>query len=125
MATILLIDDHPDVRDVMCRILCAYGNEVQTCDSAEAAMESLGGTMPDAVIVDDRLSGMSGLDFLRALRGAARTAALPVIVMSADSTRSKDAMTAGATEFWLKGAPWTADRMAQLSERIAPPPSAA
>jgi len=118
MATILLIDDHPDVRDVMSRLLQSYGHQVDVCDDAEMAMELLAGQMPDVVVVDDRLPGMSGMDFLFATRRNQRTSALPVILMSADPARSKEAVQAGAADFWLKGASELMDRMAHLTDRI-------
>jgi len=74
------------------------------------------------VITDDHLPGMSGLDLLRTIRRNKRMAALPVIIMSADATRSEEAMKAQAADFWLKGSEWILDRMEHLDERIARAP---
>ena|ERR1700722_15925646 len=122
MATILLIDDHPDVQEIMSRLLALHGHQVEVCASAEIALESLDRQLPDAIITDDRLLGMSGLELLRTIRRTERLASLPVIFISADASRSQEAMKAGASDFWLKGADWILDRMAQLNDKIAPRP---
>lgn len=122
MATILLIEDHPDVQVVMSRLLARYGHEVEVCANVEIAVDSLGRQLPDVVITDDHLPGMSGLDLLRTIRRNKRMAALPVIIMSADATRSEEAMKAQAADFWLQGSEWILDRMEHLDERIARAP---
>ena len=124
MATILLIDDHPDVLTVMSRLLAIHGHCVEVCASVEIAMDSLDQHLPDVIITDERLPGMSGLDLFRMIRRNERTAALPVIIMSASETRSEEAIKAGAADFWLKGTDWILDRMANLNQRIARSPRA-
>jgi CheY-like chemotaxis protein len=118
MASVLLIDDHPDVQEIMSRLLSLLGHQVQVCANAEIAVDWLDENLPEVVIVDDRLPGMSGLDFLKFMRKGPATATLPVILISADPTRASEAIKAGATDFWVKGADWVIERMAHLDSRI-------
>jgi CheY-like chemotaxis protein len=118
MASILLIDDHPDVQEIMARLLSIYGHQVQVCASAEIALESLETQLPEVIIADDRLPGMSGLEFLRHVHKDQRTAKLPVIIISADPSLATHAVKAGARDFWLKGADWIMERMARLDQDI-------
>ncbi len=103
MAHVLLVDDHADLRDVVAQMLEVHGHRVEICDSAEAALEALQAKLPDAIILDQRLPGMNGVELVKALRNNPRTAELQVIVYSADDSQAAAAKAAGASDFWLKG----------------------
>lgn len=79
-ARLLVVDDEPDIRDVMVRILGKDGYEVETVGSAEAGLALLNTQHFDAVISDIRLPGASGTEFLERAR-ALRTD-LPVILFT-------------------------------------------
>jgi CheY-like chemotaxis protein len=120
MAAVLLIDDHPDVCEVLSRLLAIYGHRVQVCMDAETAMLSLDRQQPDVIITDDRLPGMSGLELVRSIRRTRQTAELPIILFSADASLADESHRAGATDFWLKGSDWVLDRIAGLDNRLKP-----
>jgi CheY-like chemotaxis protein len=84
MANVLLVDDHPDLRDVVTELLELHGHRVQVCVDGEAAVALLDREPPDAVIADDRLPGISGVELLRTIRSHPRLATIPVIIFSAD-----------------------------------------
>lgn len=118
MADIILVDDHAEVLEIAARLLELYGHKVRACLDAETALQSLDQHSPDAVITDDRLPGMSGLDLLKAMRKRVEFADVPVIVLSADPTRREAYERAGAVEYWVKGSDWTVEKMANLGSRL-------
>ena len=83
MTTILLVDDAPAVRDMATLFLTDEGFEVETCGRAEDCLARLDATLPDLLILDGRLPGMSGWDCLRRLRESERTAKLPALMLTA------------------------------------------
>ncbi len=83
MTTILLVDDAPEVREVMTLFLTDEGFEVETCGRAEDCLSRLAATLPDLLILDGRLPGMSGWTCLQQLRHSEHTAKLPVLMLTA------------------------------------------
>jgi two-component system phosphate regulon response regulator OmpR len=65
---ILLVDDDPDVRAMLCEYLTVHGFEVTEADSGAAMREALARGLPDVVLLDLRLPGEDGLSLLRYLR---------------------------------------------------------
>lgn len=125
MARVLLIDDHPDTRDVLAQLLSLNGLQVDACDSGEDALRRLASEMPDAVICDDRLPGMSGLELLQLLRGDRRYLDLPIIITSAAETPRETALESGASEFWLKGSTTLFDRVEEFCQKLRQLPARA
>lgn len=119
MAHVLLVDDHADTQEVIAQLLRTYGHFVECCESAEAALLQVETCRPDAVIADQRLPGMTGVEFISRIRGNARLANLPVILCSADDSRASEARAAGATEFWLKGSEKFFADVARLDQCLA------
>ena len=86
--TILLVEDDPDIREMLTFALSRAGFAVWEADTAEDAMLKLDGLMPGLAIVDWMLPGMSGVDLARRLRRDAHTAALPIIMLTARGEES-------------------------------------
>ncbi len=114
MAKILLIDDHHDSRDIVGRILVMHGHRVEMADSAEEALRIISQSLPDLLVADNRLPGMSGLELLSQIRQSPQTASLPVIICSGDKTERETAMEEGAADFWIKGSEEMFDKIAKL-----------
>jgi EAL domain-containing protein (putative c-di-GMP-specific phosphodiesterase class I) len=72
--------------------------------SAEDALDRLKAGTFCAVILDNHLPGMSGIDLVRLLRADAATATLPVLILTSDGTRPQRlaGLGAGATDFVVK-----------------------
>ena len=68
---ILVVDDMPDTRRLMRRVLEMAGMTVIEAGSGEAALEQIGDARPALVVLDLRLPGMSGLDVARWVRAHA------------------------------------------------------
>jgi len=77
---ILLVDDSKSARYALRLQLQRHGVEVDTAESAEAALEILKGDLPDAVLMDHMMPGLSGFEALEIIRADARTAHLPVVI---------------------------------------------
>jgi len=68
MAHIMVVDDEQDILELTQFAFEARGHTVQTAPSGEEALEHLGGTLPQFLVVDYKLKQMTGLDFLKAVR---------------------------------------------------------
>ena len=83
-ASILLVDDDPDLLRLMTMRLQAAGHPVRTAGSAEAALAQLAVNLPALVISDVRLPGRDGLELFDEVR--ARHPALPFMLLTAHGT---------------------------------------
>lgn len=86
--TILLVEDEPDIRDMLNFALSRAGYQVWEAETAEDAMHKLDGLLPSMVIIDWMLPGMSGVDLARRLRRDEHTAQLPIIMLTARGEES-------------------------------------
>jgi CheY-like chemotaxis protein len=62
---LLVVEDNPDSRDLLCEMLAMLGYETQAAASAEEAMELLDKTPFDVLFVDINLPGMSGIELAK------------------------------------------------------------
>jgi two-component system phosphate regulon response regulator PhoB len=81
--TILLVEDEPEIRDMLRFALTRSGFQVWDTESAEDAMARLDGVLPGLIIVDWMLPGMSGVDLARRVRNDKVTGHLPIIMLTA------------------------------------------
>jgi len=82
MPTVLLVEDHPLNRKLF-RDILSFEFEVVEAETAEVAREKLRDLHPDLIIMDVQLPGMDGITFVKELKSQERTAAIPVVVVSA------------------------------------------
>ena len=103
-ARILVVEDEPAVQELMRYTLEQAGMEAFTADSAEEALLSLRDALPDAVLIDWMLPNKSGLALARELRETARTADLPLIIVTArgEETDRVKGLDQGADEYVVK-----------------------
>ncbi|MEK7373357.1 MAG: response regulator [candidate division NC10 bacterium] len=66
-ATILVVDDDPEVRETLSESLEALHYRVLAADSAPAALAILANTLPDLVLTDVHMGAMSGIEVLKGL----------------------------------------------------------
>jgi len=81
MARIAVVEDQPELADLVARNLVLEGFEVRTIADGRAVLPLVRSWRPDLVILDLMLPGMDGFEVLRGLRGFDRR--LPVIILSA------------------------------------------
>lgn len=103
-ATVLIVDDEKNIRRALRMILESEGLLVLEAASAEEALRAIEHEECDAVIMDIRLGGMSGVDALAKIRSEPATQKLPVIVISGHASVAEAvlAVQAGATDFFEK-----------------------
>lgn len=81
--TILLVEDEPEIRDMLGFALGRAGFQVWESATAEEAAQRLEGVLPSLLIVDWMLPGMSGVEFARRVRRDDHTSDLPIIMLTA------------------------------------------
>lgn len=82
-ATILVVEDEPAIQTLITVNLKRAGHEVTGALDAESALRHINATLPDLVLLDWMLPGMSGLELAKRLRADARTRAVPIIMLTA------------------------------------------
>lgn len=102
MATIVIIDDDPQLRRSLARLLTDDSHEVEGLGTGEAGIEYLLSHPADLVILDLRLPGMDGMATFQAIRKL--DPKLPVIIMTAYGTTETaiEATKQGAFDYVLK-----------------------
>ena len=101
MATVLIGENVPDIRDMLTRLFDRAGHQVRTCVDGDAVLCGALNVPPDLVVMNPSLPGISGLDVCRRLRADPRTTRLPIMMISvrqypADLTAAR---TAGADDY--------------------------
>ncbi|MBI2358361.1 MAG: response regulator [Deltaproteobacteria bacterium] len=103
-AKILIVEDHPDSREILVFQLCQMGYEVIEAASGPEGIEKAMAHGPDLVIMDLGLPGMNGIDATIRLKQNPKTADIPVIAHTAwrEQKYRDRAMEAGMAEFLTK-----------------------
>jgi two-component system KDP operon response regulator KdpE len=100
-ATILVIDDEPQIRRVMRATLASQGYTVTEARSGEEALEMLRGEQPDLILLDVNLPGMGGLEVCREIR---ERSDVPIVMLTVRNTEKDkvQALDAGADDYVVK-----------------------
>ncbi len=101
---LLLADDNSDMRDYLARLLRDCGYEVEAVADGEAALAAAIAERPDLVLSDVMMPGLDGIGLLKALRAHRRTAATPVILLSARAGEDAklEGLQTGADDYLVK-----------------------
>jgi len=99
---VAIVDDEEPVRKALKRLLRASGLEADTYASGKDFLEASEARMPDCVVLDLHMPGMSGLQVLEELRSAKKS--LPTVVITAyDEPASREqCLAAGAAAYLRK-----------------------
>ena len=82
-AQILVVEDEPHIQELISINLTRAGHAVRCASNAEQAREMMLRSLPDLLLLDWMLPGMTGVEFTRLLRSEARTRDVPIIILSA------------------------------------------
>ena len=104
IATILIVDDIAENRDMLSRRLERRGYMTEQAEDGRSALEAITAQTVDLVLLDIMLPDMSGLDVLRQIRDTSSRRALPVIMVSArnESFDVVEALNLGANDYVTK-----------------------
>jgi FixJ family two-component response regulator len=100
--TVLVVDDDPDLRQSVGRLLRSLGLDAQLFASIADFLKSNPPDGPSCLVLDVRLPGQSGLDLQRELAAAKRELPIIFITGHGDIPMSVQAMKGGAIEFLTK-----------------------
>ncbi|WP_293235856.1 SpoIIE family protein phosphatase [Mycolicibacterium sp.] len=102
--SVLVADDNADMREYLTNLLRSAGCEVVAVEDGRQALEAVRLALPDLVISDVMMPGIDGLQLLAALRNDPRTAALPILLLSARAGQeaSIEGLEAGADDYLVK-----------------------
>ena len=90
-ANVLVVDDEPNNRDMLSRLLEREGLIVTTAENGSVALEKLAAQeRPDLILLDLMMPVMDGFEFLRVLRGEPQLADIPVVVITAKDLTAED-----------------------------------
>jgi CheY-like chemotaxis protein len=103
---ILLVDDEPDIIEVIQDRLEAYGFTVITAGTGLEALKKLSVEKFDGVFMDVKMPEMGGIEALEEIRK--RGEKIPVIIITSSSSREAaiEALAKGASEYLLKPFEW-------------------
>jgi two-component system phosphate regulon response regulator PhoB len=82
-ATILVVEDEPAIQELVAFNLQQAGHHPVAAHSAEQALAVLREALPDLILLDWMLPGMSGVEFARRLKADTYTRAVPIIMLTA------------------------------------------
>jgi two-component system response regulator MtrA len=117
MATILVVDDDPDIRDLIEAILEAAGHNVTLAADGQEALSKLKRKPYDLVVLDIMMPTMSGYKVLEQIRAMPSRASTPVIVVTAkhDPTGVMREVKGGAVDHLAK--PFLPDELEEVVGR--------
>ena len=103
-ATILLVEDEPAIQELISANLMRAGHHVLRAGDAETAQRIVREALPDLILLDWMLPGMSGVEFARRLRSEERTRAIPLIMLTARGEEQDKVMglESGADDYVTK-----------------------
>ena len=120
---VLLVEDHRDCRDLFSVVLRHLGYQVLEAESGPAAMEKASSELPDLILMDVCLPGMSGIEATTWIKSNPFTCHIPVLMCSAMQSEQAiaKALTIGAVEFLTK--PVSPDSLREVIFKYLSPPA--
>lgn len=118
MKRALIVDDDPMIVKLQSMILTRAGYEIDSAANGQEGIDRAAATAPDVVLLDVMMPDIDGLEVTRRLKADPRTAAIPVVLVSA-RTESEDVAAgraAGAADYLRK--PFDPDDLVALLDRL-------
>jgi len=101
---VLIVDDEEQNRSLLRDPLEARGYEIAEAENGLSAMQMVSQRLPDVILLDVMMPKMDGFEVCRRLKGYAKTAPIPILLVTALSDRQERlmGMEAGANDFLNK-----------------------
>jgi len=103
-ATVLVVEDEPQIQELVAVNLEHSGHKVVRATSVEEAEAAIRESLPDVLVLDWMLPGESGVAFARRLRSNERTRDLPILMLTARAMEQDkiSGLEAGADDYLTK-----------------------
>jgi chemosensory pili system protein ChpA (sensor histidine kinase/response regulator) len=116
--TVMVVDDSLTVRKVTSRLLEREGYRVVTAKDGVDAVQLLKDALPDVMLVDIEMPRMDGFELARSVRGDARSAAVPIIVITSRTAGKHRAQAAQLGVNAFLGKPYQEAELLQEIEKV-------
>lgn len=115
---ILTVDDSRMMREMLLMVLHGAGFNVVQAEDGEEGLSVLRDAQPDVIITDINMPRLDGYGFIEGVRQDERYRAVPILVLSTESSAEKKsrARDAGATGWIVK--PFQADTLIDVVRRV-------
>ena len=100
-ATILVVDDEPQIRRVLRSTLAAHGYVIMDAKTGEDAVDIVRKDKPDLVLLDVNMPGIGGIEACREIRRSSKAAIIMLTVRNAERDKVA-ALDAGADDYVVK-----------------------
>ena len=119
-ARILIVEDHPTMREAMRLVLEAEGFDIGEASDGDEALAAVHDEPPDLVLLDMSIPGTTGPDVLAAVKADPTTSEVRVIVVTATGEEGRAAaMAGGADHYFTK--PFSPIALLQAVEEVLGP----
>lgn len=118
MAHILVVDDEPDIRQLIAFTLQFAGHKISQAANGSDAVEMTLQTQPDLIIMDVRMPKMNGYEACQIIKKTDATQHIPIVFLSA-KVQDEDVtagITVGAAEYIMK--PFSPQELMQRIDEI-------
>jgi DNA-binding NarL/FixJ family response regulator len=104
---VIIVEDDPEMREGLERIIKSNASLecITTCSTGEEALEKIPAGLPDIVLMDIQLPGISGIECIRKLKPGLAFTQFMMCTVYEDSDKVFDSLCAGATGYLLKNSP--------------------
>jgi len=119
---VLIIEDDEDVAKMLEVLIRGLKASVLLADDGMTGLELARTESPDLVLVDIHLPGMNGLEVIRGIRATPRLAALPIVVITGNSTVEyvRETVLLGANDFLVKANVLAGDGLDRIRRYLTP-----
>jgi DNA-binding response OmpR family regulator len=116
-ADILIVEDHPTMREAMRLVLEHEGFEIREAGDGSSALSMVKEQPPDLMFLDLNIPGASGADVLQQVKSDPATADVRVIIVTATGEEGRDyVLSLGADEYFTK--PFSPTALLRTVERV-------
>lgn len=123
MAHILVVDDEPEIVQLVAKVLESRGHRVTIARDGQECLDRIAAERPDVLVIDLNLPKVDGFEVCRRLRADDGTRSLPIVMMTAAFPTLEDAdrgLTTGADEYVVK--PFLREVLVHNVERLLAKP---
>jgi CheY-like chemotaxis protein len=119
-ARILIVEDHPTMREAMRLVLEGEGFDIDEASDGDQALSAVHQGPPDLVLLDMNVPGTTGADVLAAMKNDPATSDVRVIVVTATGEEGRAAAIAGGADHYFTK-PFSPIALLQAVEEVLGP----